>query len=106
PPPSVKPGHPSPPAAASLRWSRRDAMRVKPARRPAGTAEMSSTPDPNRFARELFGGLPAHYDSLAELLSFGQNRRWRRFMVDQLLAVEPSSVLDVATGTAGLALLL
>ena len=81
-------------------------MRVTPARRPAGTAAMSSTPDPNRFARELFGGLPAHYDRLAELLSFGQNRRWRRFVVDRLLAVEPSAVLDVATGTAGLALLL
>jgi demethylmenaquinone methyltransferase/2-methoxy-6-polyprenyl-1,4-benzoquinol methylase len=67
---------------------------------------VSSTPDPNGFARELFSGLPARYDSLAELLSFGQNRRWRRFMVDRLLAVEPSSVLDVATGTAGLALLL
>ena len=56
------------------------------------------------FARELFAGLPRRYDLLAELLSFGQNRRWRRAMVDHAIAVEPRRVLDVATGTAGVAM--
>jgi demethylmenaquinone methyltransferase/2-methoxy-6-polyprenyl-1,4-benzoquinol methylase len=62
----------------------------------------------NASARELFDGLPARYDLLAEVLSFGQNRRWRRAMVDGLLSVcpDPAQVLDVATGTAGVALLL
>jgi demethylmenaquinone methyltransferase/2-methoxy-6-polyprenyl-1,4-benzoquinol methylase len=59
---------------------------------------------PNRFAQELFTGLPARYDLLAELLSFGQNRRWRRAMVDQVVRAAPRRVLDVATGTAGVAL--
>ena len=36
---------------------------------------------PNGFARELFDGLPDRYDRLAELLSFGQNGRWRAAMV-------------------------
>jgi demethylmenaquinone methyltransferase/2-methoxy-6-polyprenyl-1,4-benzoquinol methylase len=59
---------------------------------------------PNRFARQLFDGLPARYDRLAEILSMGQNGRWRRVMVDSLVAARPASVLDVATGPAGVAL--
>jgi demethylmenaquinone methyltransferase / 2-methoxy-6-polyprenyl-1,4-benzoquinol methylase len=61
-------------------------------------------PDPNRFAQALFSGLPARYDLLAELFSFGQNRRWRRAMVDRVVPAAPGRILDVATGTAGVAL--
>jgi demethylmenaquinone methyltransferase / 2-methoxy-6-polyprenyl-1,4-benzoquinol methylase len=95
----------------------------------------------NRFARDLFGPLPARYDSLAEILSFGQNGRWRSAMVDHVLPTgdgalradgdgalradgdgarmgdavradgdetetEGGVILDVASGTAGVALLL
>jgi demethylmenaquinone methyltransferase / 2-methoxy-6-polyprenyl-1,4-benzoquinol methylase len=60
--------------------------------------------DPNRFAQQLFDGLPARYDLLAEVLSFGQNGRWRRAMVGHVAAADPGRVLDVATGTAGVAL--
>jgi len=56
------------------------------------------------FARSLFDGLPPRYDRLAEILSLGQNRRWRRAMVDAVVAGAPRSVLDVATGPAGVAL--
>jgi demethylmenaquinone methyltransferase / 2-methoxy-6-polyprenyl-1,4-benzoquinol methylase len=62
--------------------------------------------EPNRFARELFGGLPRRYDVLEEVLSFGQNHRWRTRMVDAVVASEPGRVLDVATGTGGVALML
>ncbi|MGH9105736.1 MAG: class I SAM-dependent methyltransferase [Acidimicrobiales bacterium] len=58
----------------------------------------------NRSARQLFDGLPAHYDTLSAVLSFGQDRRWRRAMVDAVAACSPKSVLDVATGPAGVAL--
>jgi demethylmenaquinone methyltransferase / 2-methoxy-6-polyprenyl-1,4-benzoquinol methylase len=60
--------------------------------------------DPNAFARRLFTGLPRRYDLLAEVLSFGQNGRWRKAMVGQVAARPPRSILDVATGTAGVAL--
>jgi demethylmenaquinone methyltransferase/2-methoxy-6-polyprenyl-1,4-benzoquinol methylase len=60
--------------------------------------------DANRFARGLFHGLPRRYDLLAEVLSLGQNRRWRRAMVDHVVPAAPARVLDVATGTAGVAL--
>ena len=63
-----------------------------------------SAADPNRFAQALFTGLPKRYDTLEELLSLGQNRRWRRAMVDRIVVTDPRRVLDVATGTAGVAL--
>lgn len=60
--------------------------------------------DPNAVARRLFSGLPPRYDTLAELLSFGQNRRWRAAMVDHVSAPPGGVILDVATGTAGVAI--
>jgi demethylmenaquinone methyltransferase/2-methoxy-6-polyprenyl-1,4-benzoquinol methylase len=57
-----------------------------------------------RVARDVFVGLPAHYDRLAYLLSFGQDRRWRRAVVGRTAAAAPGLVLDVATGPAGIAL--
>lgn len=60
--------------------------------------------DRNRFAQELFTPLPRRYDRLAELLSMGQNGRWRRAMIDRVVPSAPGRVLDVASGTAGVAL--
>src|SRR5437763_2379017 len=62
--------------------------------------------DPNRFARDLFDGLPARYDRLAELLSFGQNGQWRSAMIGQVTGrvTADGVILDVASGTAGVAL--
>jgi demethylmenaquinone methyltransferase/2-methoxy-6-polyprenyl-1,4-benzoquinol methylase len=58
----------------------------------------------NTVAREVFVGLPARYDRLAFWLSFGQDRRWRRQVVDRIVEARPRRVLDVATGPAGIAL--
>jgi demethylmenaquinone methyltransferase/2-methoxy-6-polyprenyl-1,4-benzoquinol methylase len=60
--------------------------------------------DPNGFAQELFRSLPQRYDALEELLSLGQNRRWRREMIAHVVEGSPRDVLDVATGTAGVAI--
>ncbi len=67
-----------------------------------------STTAPNDVARDLFDGLADRYDLLAEVLSFGQNGRWRAAMVDAVAAMSPPAgrVLDVATGTGGVALML
>jgi demethylmenaquinone methyltransferase/2-methoxy-6-polyprenyl-1,4-benzoquinol methylase len=66
---------------------------------PAASAE-------NAFAADLFSGLPRRYDLLAEILSFGQNGRWRRELVTQVATSGPKAILDVATGTAGVAIAL
>jgi demethylmenaquinone methyltransferase / 2-methoxy-6-polyprenyl-1,4-benzoquinol methylase len=58
----------------------------------------------NRFAQDLFAPLPQRYDQLAEILSFGQNGRWRRAMIDRIAPGPGQAVLDVASGTAGVAI--
>jgi len=76
-----------------------------PSARPPGRGTVQElTADPNRFAQDLFTGLPKHYDLLEAVLSLGQNQRWRREMVDHIVPAAPGCVLDVATGTAGVAL--
>jgi len=57
----------------------------------------------NRPSKEetlrLFSGLPRRYDLVGALLSFGQDPRWRRAMVDKVEARAADRILDVATGT-------
>ncbi len=55
-------------------------------------------------ARELFAPLGPTYDRYAALLSFGQDPRWRRFLVSRVEAGPEDRVLDVATGTAAVAI--
>jgi demethylmenaquinone methyltransferase / 2-methoxy-6-polyprenyl-1,4-benzoquinol methylase len=71
---------------------------------------LTTSAERNEFAQNLFTPLPSRYDRLAEILSFGQNGRWRRAMVDQIVAAAPvppkqdCRILDVASGTAGVAI--
>jgi demethylmenaquinone methyltransferase / 2-methoxy-6-polyprenyl-1,4-benzoquinol methylase len=57
-------------------------------------------------ARRLFAPLGPSYDRSAALLSFGQDPRWRRFLVSRVDARPGDTVLDVATGTAAVAIAL
>jgi demethylmenaquinone methyltransferase/2-methoxy-6-polyprenyl-1,4-benzoquinol methylase len=50
-------------------------------------------------ALELFSGLPSRYDELSAALSFWQDPRWRRALVDELRPRDGQRILDVATGT-------
>jgi len=63
-------------------------------------AELSAR---HAHAKELFAPLPATYDRCAALLSFGQDPRWRRFLVSRIEARCGDTVLDVATGTGAVA---
>jgi demethylmenaquinone methyltransferase / 2-methoxy-6-polyprenyl-1,4-benzoquinol methylase len=64
----------------------------------------------NRFAQRLFTPLPARYDRLEAILSMGQNDRWRNEMVRHVAGpAGPAGsggkrILDVASGTAGVAI--
>jgi demethylmenaquinone methyltransferase/2-methoxy-6-polyprenyl-1,4-benzoquinol methylase len=53
---------------------------------------------PSVDARELFAPLGPSYDRVGAALSFGQDPRWRRFLVSRLPG-DGGHVLDVATGT-------
>jgi demethylmenaquinone methyltransferase/2-methoxy-6-polyprenyl-1,4-benzoquinol methylase len=64
-----------------------------------------SVASPRReHAQALFAPLGPTYDRYATFLSFGQDPRWRRFLVSRIEAGEGDRVLDVATGTGAVAL--
>ncbi len=56
-----------------------------------------------RYVRSLFSNVPLEYDILLSLLSFGQDKRWRAFVVNQARPRSNERILDVATGTGLLA---
>ena len=58
----------------------------------------------NRRARRLFAPLGGSYDRYSRVLSLGQDPRWRRFLVSRLQVTPSQTVLDVATGTAAVAI--
>ena len=53
----------------------------------------------NRLARRLFAGIAPQYERMGGLLSWGQDGRWRRFLVSRTNSPPGSLVLDVAAGT-------
>jgi demethylmenaquinone methyltransferase/2-methoxy-6-polyprenyl-1,4-benzoquinol methylase len=58
----------------------------------------------NRHARELFAPIAESYSRYARLLSFGQDGRWRAFLVSRLEARADDAIVDVACGTGSVAL--
>jgi len=58
----------------------------------------------NLATRELFAPLATSYDRYARLLSFGQDPRWRAFLVSRLELGGDQVALDVASGTAAVAI--
>jgi demethylmenaquinone methyltransferase/2-methoxy-6-polyprenyl-1,4-benzoquinol methylase len=52
-----------------------------------------------RHAVELFRGLPDRYNRIGAAMSFGQDPRWRRALVDAIDPAPGMRILDVATGT-------
>jgi demethylmenaquinone methyltransferase/2-methoxy-6-polyprenyl-1,4-benzoquinol methylase len=77
----------------------------KGADRPASPVE-SQPADPVRrtFAQDLFDGVAPSYDTWAQVLTFFQYLPWRRFLVSRMALRPGNLVLDVCTGTAGVAL--
>jgi demethylmenaquinone methyltransferase / 2-methoxy-6-polyprenyl-1,4-benzoquinol methylase len=57
-----------------------------------------------RHALDLFDGIAVGYDRWAQILSFGNDRRWHDILVDRLDVDPGSLVADVATGTAAVAM--
>ena len=54
---------------------------------------------------EMFDNISSSYDFLNHFLSLGIDNIWRKKAVDQLKAIEPARMLDVATGTGDFALM-
>lgn len=56
------------------------------------------------MVREIFSTIPGRYDFLNRLLSLRRDMAWRRFAVRKMRFFDTFRLLDVATGTADLAL--
>jgi demethylmenaquinone methyltransferase / 2-methoxy-6-polyprenyl-1,4-benzoquinol methylase len=61
-------------------------------------------PSKQDYIRSLFDGIAPHYDFLNHFLSSGIDILWRRRAIRLLRDFRPQSILDVATGTADLAI--
>ena len=63
-----------------------------------------ATPDgKRRYVRSLFATIADRYDFITVALSYGQDRRWKRRLID-LAAPRPGArALDLATGTGDIA---
>jgi demethylmenaquinone methyltransferase/2-methoxy-6-polyprenyl-1,4-benzoquinol methylase len=62
--------------------------------------------EPSALAERLFAPIAGSYDRYAALFSFGQDPRWRRFLVERIAAAPGETVLDVACGTGAISLAL
>ncbi|MCA1796579.1 MAG: bifunctional demethylmenaquinone methyltransferase/2-methoxy-6-polyprenyl-1,4-benzoquinol methylase UbiE [Desulfuromonadaceae bacterium] len=65
---------------------------------------MFNLSEKGRGIRAMFDDIAPRYDLLNRLLSFGIDRRWRRYAVGQLDIPPRGKVLDIATGTGDVAL--
>ena len=53
---------------------------------------------------KMFDNIAGNYDFLNHFLSLNMDKTWRRKMIAELNTVNPKNVLDVATGTADVAI--
>src|SRR2546430_15129504 len=56
-----------------------------------------------RYVRALFATIADRYDFIAVALSYGQDRRWKRRLIDLASPAPGARALDLATGTGDLA---
>src|SRR5690349_8269030 len=96
--------------SGAARSPARPRARPSPAHGPRQRRRSARDPPPTPYshqgmdAKTLFAPLGPDYDRWANILSFGQDPRWRRFLVSRLDVQPLDTVLDVATGTAAVAL--
>ncbi|MEW6580642.1 MAG: ubiquinone/menaquinone biosynthesis methyltransferase [Chloroflexota bacterium] len=63
----------------------------------------TSHADHAAYVRNMFGRIARRYNLMNRLMTFGQDRRWRRYVV-QRAALRPGAwLLDIATGTGDIA---
>lgn len=56
-----------------------------------------------QYIQDMFGRISRRYDLMNRLMTFGQDMRWRRFVVEKASINAGDRVLDLATGTGDIA---
>jgi demethylmenaquinone methyltransferase / 2-methoxy-6-polyprenyl-1,4-benzoquinol methylase len=70
---------------------------------------MQTTPDKGSKTKQveaMFNDIAPKYDFLNHFLSLGIDKIWRKKVIRKIIAENPTNVLDIATGTADLAIML
>lgn len=57
----------------------------------------------SRYVQEMFGRIAQRYNLMNRLMTFGQDLKWRRFVVRQAQLPPDGALLDLATGTGDIA---
>ncbi|EPE9920778.1 class I SAM-dependent methyltransferase, partial [Flavobacterium psychrophilum] len=55
---------------------------------------------------KMFDTISSKYDNLNRVISFGIDVKWRKKILKMVAAKNPNNILDIATGTGDLAILL
>ena len=53
-----------------------------------------------QYVQEMFARIAGRYDLMNRLMTFGQDVRWRRYVIAQAALPSCGRLLDIATGTA------
>jgi ubiquinone/menaquinone biosynthesis methyltransferase len=86
--------------AASPRGTGAAPVRPDPRSSPARLRDVIATPEgKQRYVRRLFTTIADRYDLITRLLSYGQDRRWKRRLVALANITPADRVLDLACGT-------
>src|ERR687888_843582 len=72
--------------------------------RPMALGDRIRTPEgKGRYVRQLFATIADRYDFITVVLSYGQDRRWKRRLVARAAPTAATCALDLATGTGDIA---
>ena len=55
---------------------------------------------------QMFDAISGNYDNLNRVISFGIDVKWRKKVLKMIAAKNPNTILDIATGTGDLAILM
>jgi demethylmenaquinone methyltransferase / 2-methoxy-6-polyprenyl-1,4-benzoquinol methylase len=66
---------------------------------------VTQQPGRKEQVRQMFDSIAGNYDFLNHFLSLGIDRSWRRKLIKKMAEQKPAKVLDLATGTADLAIM-
>jgi demethylmenaquinone methyltransferase/2-methoxy-6-polyprenyl-1,4-benzoquinol methylase len=61
-------------------------------------------PERAQYVQDMFARIAGRYDLMNRLMTFGQDIRWRRIVIEQAQLPPDGRLLDIATGTGEIAL--